>query len=246
MRASAPGERIKDYSASSTFAAVTNLSPSDLRQSSIAFYWVNGGDGREVSYTVTVNGQIYSAKTTFNVKRPTAALTTTTGSVTISDAWGELAMSFGVRATPGITFSCSVTGFPGSGAWYQVVNYTVRRYQENGGDWYTLSGSDVCDPLFPYPGGETTTDSPLASLSEDIQERCVCDELSMYLMYKPTGTAIWVPLRKVDWDWSGHATRSGDTWTLQSSSHATNPASANCTIPPTWSGNALSLTYEKD
>jgi hypothetical protein len=249
---SIPGNPIKGYAASSVSAKVTNLSSSDLQQSSVAFYWVDGGSGREVTYTVTVNGQIYSGKTTFNVKRPTATLTTTTGSVTISGAHGVLAMSFGVPppGNPGITFSASVTepsGFSGgSGAWFQVVDSTYRRYQENGGDWYMLSGSKVCDSLFPYPGGYTTNDSPLVGLSVDIQQRCVCDEYAMHLMYKPTGTAIWVPLRKVEWYWSGHAVRNGANWNLESSSHSTNPGSVDWTTPPTWSGNVTSLTYQKE
>ncbi len=251
---SIPGRRIKNYTASSSYAAVTNLSSSDLQQSSIAFYWVDGGNGREVTYTVTVNEQIYSAKTTFNVKRPTATLTTTTGSVTISDAWGALEMCFGIPAAPGITFTRTVTEPPGfsggSVAWFQRVPSTYRRKQDNDEVWWRRSGISVCDSHFPFPGHplnpDICEDSPGTVLTPYEQRRTVSDSFSMYVMYKPTGTAIWVPLRKVDWNWSGECHRILFDWWLDSSYHSTNPGSSDSTTHPVWTGNWNDLAWQQE
>jgi hypothetical protein len=70
----------------------------------------------------------------------------------------------------------------------------------------------------------------------------------MYLQYKPSGTAIWVSLRKVDWYWTGdcHRTDTQNHWTLDSDpgSHSTNPASVDRTSEPEWSGNYTGLQYQ--
>ena len=250
-----PGNRVKSYTANSTSATVTNLSADDLQQSTVSFYWVDGGDGRTVTYTVTVNGQQYSASTTFNVKRPTSTLTATTnnsaGAIAVDNAPGFTAIHFGVPSanggTPGIAFSktCSEpSGFTGgSCCWMQVVGTTDRRKQKNDLSCYQRSGSNVCDTNCPYSGSATTEDTPLSQVDDQLLAASVDETYSMYLMYRPVGGGIWVPLRKVSWYWNAHAERDGDEWSLLSSGHPTNPASSNCTTHPTWSGNFTGLTY---
>lgn len=251
---SVPGSPIKNYTASSVSAKVTNLSSADLQGSSVAFYWVNGGSGREVKYTVTVNGQIYSGKTTFNVVRPSCTLTTSTGEVHVSDNRGSWWLSFGdpVPNTPGIIFTSEGSipgGFTGYLAYAQVLTSTLHRRQTEGGQWYRKSGSQLCDGQFPYSSipPPVTDDSPGESLTSDCVVVSADDAFSMYVIFKPSGTgSIWVPLRKVNWWWEGTAVRSDSQWDeddLWYWDWSLNPGSTNCTDPPEWSGNSHDLGW---
>jgi hypothetical protein len=249
---SIPQKRIKNYTASSASATVTDLTENDLSQSTVAFYWVDGGNGRTVTYTVTVNGQVYPASTTFNVKRPTSTLTSTTGSVTISNSWDGLEMCYGVPGTPAISFSRTYSEPPafsgGTCTWVQVVASTTRRRLSNGDVWWRKSGTNLCDTTYPYPGGASTDDSPGEGLRGDYKRVVVSqnETFSMYLMYTPVGGGIPVPLRKVDWYWYGDTSRDGANWTLDSSGNNSNPASGDCTTHPTWSANVTSLTWQQE
>jgi hypothetical protein len=249
-----PGYAIKGYAPTTTKAAVNPLDSSVLQRKTAPIYWVDAGNGRVVSCTVTVDGVQYSAHTTFNVKRPTATVTTSTTSVVIGSSFGDLRMSFGTAGTygvPGITFTrtcAEPAGFdPGSTQWWQVVDSTSRIYRENGGRRLRRAGTKVLDTALPYDTGASTADSPTMPLTADYLQATASDNFTMYLMYKPAGTpAIWVPLRKVStasWYWTGDAWRSGANWGLQSSSHSTSPASADCTTPPEWNGNVTGLSW---
>ena len=50
---------------------------------SVVFYWADGASNRVVQCSAKVNGQTVTAKTTFNVLRPTAKITTTGGTVAL-------------------------------------------------------------------------------------------------------------------------------------------------------------------
>lgn len=78
---SIPGNRIANYIANEINGAVTPLT--NLNTASISYYWVDGGDGRQVTYTATVRGKPYTGRATFNVKRPTVNVTTSTGTVRV-------------------------------------------------------------------------------------------------------------------------------------------------------------------
>jgi len=219
----------------------------NLTASSVSFCWVDGGDGRQVQYTATIGGQPYSANATFNVKRPTAQVTSTTGTVAVSSAWGYLALHYGTSATPGITFSRSITipsGFSGTTQWVQLVSSTLRRRKLNNGVWQRLQGTGVLDTTYPYSANSSTVDSPDTPLTSDYVEKTVQDSFKMWLMFMPSGSgSIWVPLRSVNWSWSGSASRSGTVWTLTSSSNTINPSDADSTTHPTWTSNVTSLQW---
>ena len=256
-----PEKRIENYTADVNSAAVNALEGAELQNQSVSYYWVDGGDGRQVTYTATVGGQQSSANTTFNVKRPTSTITCTTGSVAADQDYGFSAgwwLHFGKKTTVGIYFDTSVTeppGFTGGDTcWFQTTSSYTRRYQLNNGDWYKKQNSgtiydDGPGGTFPVPKNfapPDTEDSPGTSLAQQIKRKTASESYSMYFMYKPTGTAIWVPLRKVDWSWSGDATRNGQNWNLDSSNHSANPASADCTSHPTWNGKIGDLVYVKE
>ena len=105
-------------------------------------------------------------------------------------------------------------------------------------------------PARPSPAfRDHNTDSPGSLLTADLKEKCACDDFWTHLLYKPTGTSIWVPLRKVNWTWSGNAVRDNPQWDqndLVFGSNSTNPASVNSITHPTWSANVTSLTWQPE
>jgi hypothetical protein len=159
-------------------------------------------------------------------------------------------LHFGNPATtPGITFSRSITvpsGFTGETQWVQVIDSTTRTLTPNGGSMLTLQGSGVLDTTYPYALGSSTNDSPGQGVNPcDFSDVSANDSFSMWLMFKPPGTgSIFVPLRKVNWSWSGSGGRiSACNWILSTSNHSTNPTDADSTDFPTWSTNVTSLTF---
>jgi len=212
---------------------------------------VDGGEGRQVTHTIYYGNKSNIATTTFNVKRPTASVTTETNHVAADANYvNGLALHFGnvTDGDQGIKFTQSVTeptGFTGGDTeWVQIVDATYRARQYNNGDWEHLSGSGL-DTEYPYATGTTTDDSPGTVLSDTYKKKTVDDYFTMYLMYIPTGDSIYVPLREVSWFWSGTTTRTGPgTWTLDDDSHSTDPSDENCTTYPEWSSNVKDLTWE--
>jgi len=201
---------------------------SNLSSDNVSFYWVDGGDSRQVQFSVTVNSVSNSATATFNVKRPTATVTATTGTVAIDSNFPPgFALHFGnPLGTPGVTFTPSVTipsGFTGSTEWIQMVN-SNRTFQPNVGSQVVLTANGL-DTTYPYSFDNSTSDSPGTAFSAcDVTSATTNDSFTMWLMFKPDvssgSTAIWVLLRAVSWSWTGDASRTAGTcsWTLNSSS----------------------------
>ncbi|MCL5104625.1 MAG: hypothetical protein M1133_11020, partial [Armatimonadetes bacterium] len=241
---SVPGIRIENYSASADSATVNALEGAELQNSSVSYYWVDGGDGREVTYTATVGGTQCSGKTTFNVKRPTASVTSTTGTVGL---YTGPVLGYG---GPGISFSRTITeptGFTGgSTQWVQVVSSTLRRRQDTSSVWWRLEGSNLVDTTYPYATSASTDDSPSTGLSTSYPTASVADYFYMYLEYIPSGGGIEVPLRRVYWYWNGYTHLDGSSWWLDSSGNNANPADADCTTLPEWSANVTSLSYQQE
>lgn len=124
---SIPGNRIANYIANEVNGAVTPLT--NLNTASISYYWVDGGDGRQVTYTATVRGKPYTGRSTFNVKRPTVNVTTSTGTVrvrTVSFSERIYELVYASTTAPGIRFTRTnltiSSGFMGDTYWVQLVN----------------------------------------------------------------------------------------------------------------------------
>ncbi|MGI9069599.1 MAG: hypothetical protein ACR2HX_24735 [Pyrinomonadaceae bacterium] len=222
-----------------TSGGVTEVS--GLTTSAVDFYWVDGGDGRQVQHSVTVGGINLTKTATFNVKRPTAAVTTSTGTIAVDSAWNDLTMHFGILGSAGISFSRTLTipaGFSGDTAWVQTVTPLHRR-KLNDGAWERWTGAGL-DETFPYDSTASTNDSPRSgALTSSYLEYTTSDSFEMWLMFKPSGaSSIWVPLRRVPWSWSGTTVRSGATWSLSSSSHSVT-SDADSTAFPIWTYNSF-------
>lgn len=171
-------------------------------------------------------------------------LTTTNGTVAVSSAWGSNELHYGTSSTPGISFSRTISvssGFSGSTAYWKVINSTTREMQKNDNVWMTLTASSVLDTNLPYSANAQTSDSPGNGLSSAYKKVTVSDSFTMFLMFKPTvSDSIWVPLRSVNWSWTGEASKdSQGQWSLDASSKNTGNSSETSTHP-TWSGNITS------
>ena len=250
-----PGFRIKNYEANNQVGDVTALTEEDLDEASVAFYWVDGGDGRKVEYTLLVEGITCNGKATFDVKRPTSTMTTTTSSVSINEGPGQYyyALRFGDASTApvtnGIEFNCSVNipeGFNGATAFAQLYSWN-RRLRSSSWPyrWQHLQGSGL-DHSFPYGSGTYCDDSPTQGLLEDSKRAEVDETATMWFIFKPSiSGAIWVPLRKVSWWWKGTADRVQDNqWELDSGDNSDNPASVDTTQHPEWTHNIADDEWE--
>jgi hypothetical protein len=227
------GKRIAYYAANQNSATVTPLS--DLTSSSVSYYWLDGGEGREVVYAPIVNGHQFSVKTTFNVKTPSGQVYKATGTIGIDSPvqtlveYGEPADIPGVRFDL-VTFS-EPAGFAGGAtAWWQVINSTERWRYDCGGAWLA-AGSLLCDLPFPYSTDAYSDDSPGQVFESTSYYYAIDDTFSTYLMYKPTGSAaIWVPVVKEEWGW--HATTHHDILWWLDSSRKDEPSGSSWPDPP--------------
>lgn len=82
-------------------------------------------------------------------------------------------------------------------------------------------------------------DSPFWRLSTGYKKMdAKIEKFKLYLMFIPQETeAIWVPIAKLDWGWTGIAesTDGGNTWTKTSGAHDTNNPSGSMTTEfPEW------------
>jgi len=242
-----PGTRVANYVANENTGTATPLTA--LTSNSLVFYWIDGGNGRQVTLTCTVNGNPVTKTATFNVMRPTAHISSTTDQVSVNQL-GVL-IRFGRFPPPGISFAQTVNfpqGFNGQTEWIQVVT-PLRRRKTNAGVWQRWTGSGI-DSTYPYWGSGDTNDSPAIPLDSSnnnnliIVEKTVNDSYEMFLMFKPdVANGIWVPLRKVSWSWSADGTYDQNAITLVNSNHSSNPSDADCLEEPEWTRNAASNSW---
>lgn len=251
-----PGTKVANYEVTCTFDPDGYCNPTNavdtpltaLGNSSVNYYWVDGADSRQVQYTATIRGRQYSKTATFNVKRPTARISASTGTVQLTTFPDGYGLWFGNLTTRGITFTRTVTmptNFNGDLQWVQTWNKS-RRINIRGA-WYRSVGEGL-DSLYPYETGESAEDSPGIAFGRGWREVEINDSFQMWLMFKPTGVSestIWVPLRAVNWGFSGKAVLSGTTWQLMNPnpSQPTNPPDADSITHPRWTQNPATIDY---
>jgi len=120
-----PGTRIANFVGNSTSGTVTSLTV--LTNSAIDYYWVDGENGRDVEYAITVDGNELKGKATFNTIKPDSDVQLLgTGIVTTGSYkdgtyihWGD------VNGVPGISISGKLKGSTGLTQWVQVVKSDV-------------------------------------------------------------------------------------------------------------------------
>lgn len=249
---SIPEKTVKSYNVSDDAASTTSLSASDLAQKDVSFHWVDGADGRHVVFTVTVpaaNNKTFSATTTFNVKCPTnVTMTAQTGDVNVY-SYGSAGVI--IYEGEGMEFAGSCTqptGFSGTLNWIQVITGGRRRCYNGTTHQWKYAEMYGCDlgtdgtGHYVYAVGNSAVDSPQQGLGLPYTVfQIVNQSFTMWLMYQPSG-GVLVPLRKMDWWWSGATSYDGNQWVKTSGNHVQNPASSATTDYPTWTTNNVN-TY---
>lgn len=262
---SIPGYVVKDYvinytnPTSPSSAVATGFSGTELTQSTISFYWILGLNSYQVDYSVTINNRRYTGKATFDVKSPTVTVATQTETTTIYTKGQHQELLFGeINRFGGGKFGITFTknnfqmpaGFSGDTVWVQVIDYAYTATLTDGQTTKTASGIGL-DSRFPYSDND-----PNAFMTRDLPGAClrVCDNgppsfitmqtrinADMYLMFKPSNlptgvNSIYVPLKKVSWNWTAVATRRPDfLFDLTSGSNSQNPVGEITPSFPEWS-----------
>jgi hypothetical protein len=81
-------------------------------------------------------------------------------------------------------------------------------------------------------------------LSSDRLKVTVSNSFEMWLLFKPD-EGQWVPLRAVNWSWSGSATNIGGTWILESgATNSFNPQDFDTKTYPQWNSNVTNYIYQ--
>ncbi|MGO9586631.1 MAG: hypothetical protein ACLP2Y_10595 [Limisphaerales bacterium] len=168
-----PGITFSNYAADALSGVLYTNFPTNHQD--VVFYWADGASNRVIQCSATVNGQTVTAKTTFNVLRPTAKIIATGGTVALNqDYYADTTLHCGLPqvGSVGMLFSNTVaapTGYSGNIylEWVQKVSSLLRRVQTNDypAIWYREQATNVLDvsysygfdSAYPYP---CTTDSP--------------------------------------------------------------------------------------
>ncbi|HRT09469.1 MAG TPA: hypothetical protein P5233_13900 [Candidatus Paceibacterota bacterium] len=266
------------WSVTTNYCIKEQLQSSDLATNPVAFYWINSGHALQVSCTADVAGAVVLARTWFTIHRPTATLITKSSTnippVHIAtDAEGHKALQYGENLhTPGkdgMSASMTVTAPANGGGhvgYIQMLDQTTRRrLEEDGTRWITRGGQafDGFIGIAAFPIGSEETkelqfyDSPgqFVYYPPKVDSRWVSasDRFSLYVVYKPNeagqGSNIWVTLRKVEWSWSGAASKdSSGAWTLDQGYPAppVDPVSQDSVFQPTWNRIAIEIPEVPD
>jgi hypothetical protein len=232
------GNIVKSYSPTPQSYQIGSTVPVQMNIADPEFVWVDGGTGRQATYTGTVNGVAIIGQAIFNIARPDTQINASSTAQTATNTEVQL----GSATVDGITFNRGGTTVPspfsGDFQWVQVIDSLyLNAYDPNGNNPGPLTRSSVLDEAYPYSTSTNTGDSPglqLACCSISIDYDTT---FSMYLMFKPSGGGSqWVPLRKVTWRWAWTSVQSSGVWQTTASHEPRNQnlTDSNVTVHPTW------------
>ncbi len=221
----------------------------------------NLADATWTPYSASVTGNLvftngnpsrpFSSQGEFNMFRPKAKITTTTRAVIVASRLGSPTLSFGLPLPnqQGILFTATILvpdGFSGSYEWAQIVNNSQATRQRASDLKYDRYHSAGLDSVFPYGSDPPdnplqTTDSPdYGLLGGFLEYNALTDEFEMWFMFQPNpvGSHL-VPLRAVNWNWSGSATNTLNGWVLESGTgtNSVNPSDFDAETYPYWTDN---------
>lgn len=230
-------------------------------------WWVSGGPKEDIpaGYLASVqtiisfpNGQPpmkLKVSGPFNMYRPTAKISPVTTSVNVNAVTGTLELIFATTSDYGITFNHTVNYpklFPGSIDWIQTISTVAFKYKDkNGQDYeYVQNGSapylDGTDPYQAQSNGNPI-DSPGINLVPPHiipAEASGSGDFKMTMMFIPPGGGMRVPLRAINWSWSGAATNSFDStkglfgWLKKDGTGSADPNDFGTEDYPHWESNA--------
>jgi hypothetical protein len=240
-----------------------------LTNPTVTNWWVSGAF-IPVPYKASVscdliftNGnpsQKCNASGLLGMARPRAKISPVTSSVSVWTNNGVPALQF-LHATSsstneGITFYYSLEippGFSGTAFWIQTISDASRTAMENNSTVHNSvyppfpNLDSVAGELpFPYQSfiGTNAADSPgqpLSIFSTNYVSVAGSGTFNMWLMFAPDG-GVGVPLRVVNWSWSGSATNNGSGWSLLQGTNSVNPSDADTETNPRWINNSTNPT----
>jgi hypothetical protein len=222
------------------------LSLTQTNNPTISYYWVSGNQ-QSVSCTVVLtNGMKVTGKASFNVTRPTVQITSAKGTVGADSSfylgtylhYGTTDNS-GTSCEPGLNgIACTYAaytpvGFSGSYGWFPL-NSSNLQYERPDGTWKQCLPSGYDATVLPF-ASHCYYDTPGLPLTGRI-EAIDAETHQTCLMFQSSVTnSIWVPLKQVNWSWSGDAVLTNGTWELVSHSNP-DPAIID-TTNFTWTSN---------
>ncbi len=245
------GETFKSYDPT---AATTQLKPvpgDDLDDASLSFYYADVGQNA-VDCTLTLGGKDYTVKTTFDVQKPASSLTATQGAVRLGGVGPGGAASFGLMSGPnsaeGMLFTANVDNVPNfaAGRWQftQIVRKVGRTYTDTDENRWRekKNGLSGLDGVFKYqtPDPYATGSGPhpeqdnVRTATANRMLITMDEAFAMHVMYLPPGAnSAWVPLRVMEWDYSGTAQLINGVWSVVNSNEGFTP-SAPTSVHPQW------------
>ena len=246
-----PGMTISNWSADQSRTYYEESYPKT--NASVAYYWVNGLPEVTVTALATLGGYPLVARTRFQVQRPNATITAQIQNVVaVDNSWlAAPALHFGY-APPGIKFTYgNAVGAGLSYQWVQTANSVRRIRKHDDGLWYRSANSGL-DTDYPYIKGEVNgvgqewaSDSPGTALDGDF-EYVINESFTMHLMFKPQVNAantIWVPLRKINWSWSGQTALLNGSYTLSNGNRSVDESDMDTTSHPVWDVNISPFNF---
>jgi hypothetical protein len=189
----------------------------------------------------------------FNMFRPQAKITPATSSVSVYFLKGHLQLVFSSDTNHnGITFYYTLncpSNFPGSPKWVQVDSAPFGLFQDTNSASHVSVENVIPGPYldtsFPYgyydATGTNAVDSPGLILDTVDQNKYVKaeegDSMGMWMLFKANSGDCLVPLRVVNWSWSGSATNGPSGWQLETGNPANSPSDSDTETYPLWRSN---------
>lgn len=244
-----PGTRVKGVIVDDDGGRTDELTESECQADKVSFHWVDGGNNRIVSCSTIVQSVTHTVVAKFDIEGIESTFTCTIGDVGVDEWWGsgDWRLHFGwTSSSPyangrpeGIEFAYSASSAPaGTFKMRQLITSVTHKKQMTAdGSWKIALGSDYLDTNLFMPDAVDSPHSELLTPAYLNYETSTT--FSTWLMYKPESTgAIFVPLCKIDWFWSGKATRSGNTWLLTASDKPSSAPTSTETVKfPEWKSN---------
>ncbi|HTV47285.1 MAG TPA: hypothetical protein VMG59_02465 [Phycisphaerae bacterium] len=254
---------IKNFEVASddSYGKIDQLLSSDLTAASLPTFHFVDDSSHNVSCTATVDGQQFTAQTTFSVTKPSTNMTANYQYSTQYCIAGQgpadyLYLEASVAKNPslsnqGILFSyqqIDSNTFPGTSYFLQIYTANEQWTGIPGVQSFTSQGTGL-DGSDPYGGGIQVGNNyeqgdspyqPTDTFNEcNYSSLSVHDSAKMWVMFKPAlSGSIDIPLDVAPWQWGGTLTsnNAGQTWTPANLSPAApGPASAAPTNTyPVW------------
>jgi len=243
-----PGNVVSGFTNTSNYGEGLGLT--NTTNSTVLFYWVEGGSAFDVICSAIVKGISLQAKSTFVVTGAVGTLTAAFHTNVVVDP--DLPrVQLGNANVPGIVF-IGTGETPGNWHFCQILQGTDVRANVatnlTGGNPVSLvrTVTNALDGSYPYPTvqsvGNTnaTIDSPFQGTGDTVKF-WRDDSFTMFFMFQPTnvGASIPVPVRKLSWSWGAIVTNA----TILASSY-TNLGAQNqpATLHPSWRTNTAFAT----